>query len=292
MEQIPDLSGLIFKIRRFSVHDGPGIRTSVFLKGCPLNCVWCHSPEGISQEITIWHDNNICIACGECTKRCNNHALELSKDPEKQIIINRSLCTLNGDCINVCPTGALEYTGHTASVSEIVSEIEKDILYYESSGGGVTLTGGEPLNQPEFSIGILQECKNRMNIHSAIETSLFCERETLKRFLFLVDLFIVDMKIFDEKQHIRYTGKSNEIIKDNIRHLVSSGKNIVIRIPMIPGITDTEGNISAIENFVHNLDMNIPIEHLTYNVLAGNNYKRLGLSFSPGNPPTPQMGGF
>jgi pyruvate formate lyase activating enzyme len=204
--------------------------------------------------------------------------LELGKGPDKQIIINKNLCTTNGDCIQVCPTGALEFTGHIASVSEVVSEIKKDLLYYETSGGGVTLTGGEPLNQPEFSQQILEAC-NRMNVHSVIETSLFCDRETLKRFLPVVDLFIVDMKIFDERQHIRYTGKSNEIIKDNIRYLVSSGKNIVIRIPMIPGITDTEGNISAIENFVHNLNLNIPIEHLSYNPLAGNNYDRLGMEF-------------
>lgn len=292
MEKITDLTGTIFKIKRFSVHDGPGIRTSVFLKGCPLNCIWCHSPEGISSDITVWYDSSICIACGKCVKVCRNGALELQNEPDPHINIDRRLCTHNTDCINICPTGALQHTGYEATVSEIIEEIKKDMLYYETSGGGVTLTGGEPLYQPDFSLGILQECK-RLNVHSAIETSLYCERETLRRFLFLVDLFLIDLKIFDDKQHLIHTGKSNEIIKDNIRYLVSSGKNIVIRIPMIPGITDTEENKSAIEKFIHDLDPGIPIEHLSFNPLAGNNYERLGMRFKifPGNPPTPHMGG-
>ncbi len=278
MEKISELAGTIFKIKRFSVHDGPGIRTSVFLKGCPLNCIWCHSPEGISPDVSVWYDSSICIACGECVKVCRNGALELQNEPGPHINIDRKLCAHNGDCIANCPTGALQHTGYLTTVYEVIEEIKKDNLYYETSGGGVTLTGGEPMYQPDFSLGILREC-NRMNVHSAIESSLFCERETLIRFSLLVDLFIVDMKIFDETQHIRYTGKSNEIIKDNIRYLVSSGKNIAIRIPLIPGITDTKENISAIERFIHDLDPNIPIEKLRFNPLAENNYERLGLRF-------------
>ncbi len=281
-----DVKGIIFKIKRFSVHDGPGIRTAVFLKGCPLSCIWCHSPEGISSDISIWHDNNICIACGECIRVCKNNALELTNDPERQIFIDRKLCTLNGDCINVCPTGALQYTGYQTSVSEIIEEIKKDLLYYETSGGGVTLTGGEPLYQPEFSLEILEEC-NRLNVQTAIETSLYCDRETLKRLSFLVNLFIVDMKIYDEKQHIRFTGKSNEIIKDNIRYLVSSGRKLLIRVPMIPGITDAEENINAIQKFIHDLDPAIPIEYIPNNPLAGNNYKRLGIQYLLPHPPAP-----
>lgn len=278
MEKISELAGTIFKIKRFSVHDGPGIRTSVFLKGCPLNCIWCHSPEGISPDVSVWYDSSICIACGKCVKVCRNGALELQTESGPHINIDRKLCTNNGDCIASCPTGALQHTGYLTTVSEVIEEIKKDNLYYETSGGGVTLTGGEPMYQPDFSLGILREC-NRMNVHSAIESSLFCERETLIRFSLLVDLFIIDLKIFDETQHIRYTGKSNEIIKDNIRYLVSSGKNIAIRIPLIPGITDTKENISAIEKFIHDLNPNIPIEQLSFNPLAGNNYERLGLRF-------------
>ena len=142
MANSTEISGTIFKIKRFSVHDGPGIRTSVFLKGCPLNCIWCHSPEGISPEITIWYDKSLCIACGECVKACPNKALTLKINPEDLIEIDRQLCCLSGDCVKVCPTSAIQFTGITTSAADILAEVEKDMLFYKESGGGVTLTGG------------------------------------------------------------------------------------------------------------------------------------------------------
>jgi pyruvate formate lyase activating enzyme len=273
-----DTAGTIFKIKRFSVHDGPGIRTSVFLKGCPLNCIWCHSPEGINSAISIWHDKSLCIACGKCVQSCPNSALKLEQNAETYINIERTLCTISGDCVNICPTGAIQFTGSTINVTDIISEIEKDILYYKQSRGGVTLTGGEPLYQPGFATEILKACK-RKNIHTAIETSLFCERETIDRISDNVDLFIIDMKIFEKSKHIHYTGKSNDIIKDNFEYIAKSGKNILVRIPMIPGITDTEDNLNTCEKFVHGIDARILIEHISYNPLAENNYKRLGIPF-------------
>jgi pyruvate formate lyase activating enzyme len=273
-----EIRGTILKIKRFSVHDGPGIRTSVFLKGCPLSCIWCHSPEGIDQRITIWYDKNLCIACGECVKACPEDALVLKNDPDPGIVIDRQSCRLSGDCVSVCPTGAIQFTGSEISVAEILTEIEKDLLYYKESGGGVTLTGGEPLYQPEFAEEILKLCRKR-NIHTAIESSLFCDRKILSRFVDLVDLFIADIKIFDPKQHIRYTGKSNEIIKENIRYLADMRKDILIRIPLIENITDTEENKAAIKNFINNIDSRIPIEYLSYNPLAENNYKKLNIPF-------------
>jgi pyruvate formate lyase activating enzyme len=278
MANSTEVSGTIFKIKRFSVHDGPGIRTSVFLKGCPLNCIWCHSPEGISQDITIWYDKSLCIACGECVKACPNEALTLQINPENLIEIDRQLCCLSGDCVKICPTGAIQYTGIKTSAADILTEVEKDILYYKESGGGVTLTGGEPFYQAAFAEEILELFRKR-NIHTAIESSLFCEKETLNRFLNIVDLFIVDMKLFDLQQHIRYTGKSNEIIKENIRFLVESGKDILIRIPLVANITDTEENKAAIINFINTIDAGIPIEYLSYNPLAENNYKKLDIPF-------------
>jgi pyruvate formate lyase activating enzyme len=272
------MEGRIFKIRRFSVLDGPGIRTSVFLKGCPLNCIWCHSPEGISSEFSVWHDNNLCISCGECVKACMNKALRLTASKNSAILISRDLCTNNGDCINVCPTGAMQFNGSVAGVKDILTEIEKDLLYYIVSGGGVTLTGGEPLYQPDFSLEILKECRVR-NIHTAIETSLFCERETLKAIYDYVDLFIADVKIFDPELHLRFTGRSNEIILDNFRFLAESANNIIVRIPMIKDITDTEENKNAIRKFVNNIDDRIIVEYIPYNPLAENNYKRMGIPF-------------
>ncbi len=274
--------GTIFKIKRFSVHDGPGIRTSVFLKGCPLSCIWCHSPEGIGSEISIWHDQNLCIACGECVKNCPQKALKLVTQPQPQsrpcIRINRKLCSLNGNCVKVCPTGAIQFTGSKIRVSDIINEIEKDLLYYRMSGGGVTLTGGEPLFQPDFSAGILEACR-KMKIHTAIETCLFSDKKTIAHISEYVDLFLVDMKIFDNAEHINYTGKSNNIIKYNFENIAKSGKQVVVRIPMIEGITDSEENVNAIQKYVKKTNSRIHIEHITYNHLAANNYNRLGIPF-------------
>ena len=278
MEKIAERKGNIIKIKRFSVHDGPGIRTSVFLKGCPLQCIWCHSPEGISSEISVWYDKNLCIACGRCVGSCPNNALYLITDKEPYIVIDRKLCHISGNCVNICPSGAMQFTGSLFSVTDIMDEIEKDILYYQMSGGGITLTGGEPLYQPEFSEEILKACRKK-NINTAIETCLYYDREIIDHVIEYVDLFITDIKLFDQNQHIRYTGKSNEIIKDNFRYLAGSGKSIHVRIPMIEGITNTKENIDACESFVHKISEKITIEHISYNPLAGNNYKRLGMPF-------------
>ncbi|MEI6049251.1 MAG: glycyl-radical enzyme activating protein [Bacteroidota bacterium] len=278
MEKTPETEGKIFKIKRFSIHDGPGIRTAVFLKGCPLNCIWCHSPEGISPDISIWYNRNICIACGECVKACPENALQLVPDIKPFIQIDRNVCKISGDCVSTCPANALQFTGYKAKVSEIVNEIEKDIPYYQSSGGGITLTGGEPLYQADFSTEILEACKKR-EIHTAIETSLFCNREAISRVSDFVDLFIVDLKLFDPVQHKYYTGKTNETIKRNFRFIVKSDKAILVRIPLIKNITDTDENKNAIINFVHEANDKIPIEYIGFNSLAENNYKKLGIPF-------------
>jgi pyruvate formate lyase activating enzyme len=271
-------AGRIFKIKRFSVHDGPGIRTAVFLKGCPLNCIWCHSPEGISSEISIWYNKNICIFCGSCVNSCPNSALEMKEEGERHISIDRDKCRSTGDCVRICPTGAIQFTGTKTNVSDIISEIERDIIFYETSGGGVTITGGEPISQPGFLIGILNDCKSR-NIHTAIETSLFAEDEVIEKLIDLVDLFIVDLKLFDTDLHIKYTGKDNEMIKKNFKYIAGYGKEIIVRIPLIENITDTESNLTAIEMFVKEVNDRILIEKIKYNPLAENNYKRLGIPY-------------
>jgi pyruvate formate lyase activating enzyme len=278
MAQQSEKGGLIFKVKRFSIHDGPGIRTSVFLKGCPLNCIWCHSPEGKSYDISIWYNQNLCIGCGKCVKGCPTKALELTGNADPHIKINRRLCNISGKCVNICPTSALQFTGSETTVSEIINEIEIDQLYYESSGGGVTLTGGEPLFQPDFSAEILSECRKR-KIHTAIETSLFTNKESINIILDKTDLFIVDIKIYDPVQHKRYTGQPNEIIKENFRYIAAKGKAIQVRIPLIENITNTEDNLKAIAGFVRETRNDIQIEKISYNPLACNNYKKLGIPF-------------
>ena len=277
MENLTETVGNIFKIKRFSVHDGPGIRTSVFLKGCPLNCIWCHSPEGICSDITIWYNKSLCISCGECVKDCPEHALSLSY-PEQFINIDRKLCKLSGDCVRICPSGAIQFTGSLASVSDVMKEIVKDILYYTISGGGVTLTGGEPLYQPVFAREILEAC-NQRSIHTAVETSLFCDRSVIENTIDFIDLFIVDLKISDNVKHNNHTGKSNKIIRENFSHIVRSAKEVLVRIPMIPNITDNEDNINELLGFIHELNERIPVEYISYNPLAVNNYERLGIPF-------------
>lgn len=270
--------GIIFKIKRFSLHDGPGLRTSVFLKGCPLNCIWCHSPEGINQDISIWYNRNLCITCGQCVQTCPEKALSLISDDETYILISRRLCKVSGECVKICPSNALQFTGYKSSVLEIVSEIEKDNLFYTVSGGGVTLTGGEPLYQPVFTKALLEECRKRM-IHTAIETSLFCEKDTLDLISPLVDLFIVDLKIFESGRHKYYTGKVNETIKENFQYIARQEKNILVRIPLIENITDTNENISAIAGFVKETRKDIQIEKIGFNPLTENNYKKLGIPY-------------
>ena len=278
MVKIPEKEGTIFKIKRFSVHDGPGIRTSVFLKGCPMNCIWCHSPEGISKDISIWYNRNLCISCNQCIQVCPEKALAAFSDEEPNIQIDRELCKVSGECVRTCPSNALQFTGYRSTVSEIIGEIEKDMIFYDSSGGGITLTGGEPLLQPGFSSEILKESKDR-KIHTAIETSLYCEKEALDLLAEYVDLFIIDIKIFENSLHKYYTGKNNETIKENFLYLARQGKNILVRIPLIDNITDNRANLTAIVDFVKETRKDILIEKIDFNPLAENNYKKLGIPF-------------
>lgn len=271
------MEGSIFRIKRFSVHDGPGIRTSVFLKGCPLNCVWCHNPEGINSEITIWHNRNICISCGLCIRACDLKALTLKPD-ESKLSIDRLKCVNSGACVSICPSGALQFTGSITTVNHIITEVLKDKVFYDTSSGGLTLTGGEPLFQAEFSAAILKSCREE-GIHTAMETCLYSDRDNILKIIEHTDLFITDLKVFDAIAHKLYTGKSNEIILSNFRFLAESGKDMIVRIPLIPGITDTEENKESIRSYVSKIRFEIPIEYVNFNPLTRNNYDKLGIPY-------------
>jgi len=271
--------GEIFNIKRFSVHDGPGIRTTVFLKGCPLSCTWCHNPEGINREISVWYNRSICIACGECVKNCPENALTIEQPDGKYIVIDRSACSLNGKCVEVCPSGAITFTGWTASAEEILAEVLKDTVYYESSGGGVTLSGGEPLFQPAFCKAILESCR-KAGIDTALETCLYCDRSVLEDLIEVTDHFLVDMKIYDSGLHEKYTGRENSIIRSNIEFLTSSHKDIVVRVPLVKAITDTAENRRAIEEYINKINPGIPVEYLDYNPFTKSKYQKLGREFS------------
>jgi len=264
-------SGIIFDIRRFTIHDGPGLRSTVFLKGCPLDCKWCHNPEGKKSSIDLWHFKNKCIACHICVGKCPQKALSVSADKANHINIDKSLCNKCGICVSECPANALAFDGRLVTVKEIIQEVKKDKAFYEESHGGVTLSGGEPFYQRNFSRKILESCKTE-GINTIIETCLYTTRETIDDVVEFVDEFIIDIKIFAREEHIVHTRADNEIIKANFKYLANKVNPILVRIPLIPEFTATPENIQQIAQFVATTRSDIPIELINYNPLGRNKY--------------------
>ncbi len=280
----PSLSadcGLVFDIQRFSTHDGPGIRTTVFTKGCPLSCLWCQNPEGIELKRNLSYFKNKCIACGTCIGVCPEKAITFVSGNKKDgIAVDKAKCTQCGECVGVCPSMALAFDSKYMTVKQVMDEVVKDTAFF-GDFGGVTLSGGDPFYQWEFTLAVLKACK-AANLRTAIETSLYASPQILDLFLPYLDLLIADMKVFDAEKHLRYTGKDNELIKENFRFLdafLRSGKTmpqILVRIPMIPGYTATEDNIRSVAEFIHTLSPKIQMELLNYNPLAKSKYNLLG----------------
>ena len=241
--------GLVFDIKRFAVHDGKGIRSTVFLKGCPLRCAWCHNPEGMVKKRRVWWVENHCIGCGACVNSCPRKAITADK---KGMHVNPALCKGCSTCIDGCPTGAMRWDSKEMTVDEVMEVIRRDSIAYKKSGGGVTISGGEPTGeQAEFALAILRECKKE-GFRTAIESSLYTRPEILEQFEDVVNDFIADIKIFDEERHKEATGVSNKRILENIRDLTSRHK-LLLRTPMIPGYTSDLENIRAIGEFVRKL---------------------------------------
>ena len=265
-------SGMIFDISKYAIHDGPGIRTTVFFKGCPLHCWWCHNPEGQDLGPELVYRKSRCIGCGECAKNCQQEAISLGN---QYISVNRENCVMCGNCSRVCPSDALSIAGKQTSVKEILEEIEKDETFYDESGGGVTLSGGEPLLQPDFLNALLDKCKEKA-IHTTVDTCGFAKCEIIDRICGKVDLFLYDIKTMDDKMHRKYTGASNEQILKNLKKLAENGSSIVISFPIIPSINDDDENVTRTAKFISSLPNIQQVNLLPYHRAGIEKYNNLG----------------
>jgi pyruvate formate lyase activating enzyme len=243
------IKGLVFDIKKYAIHDGPGIRTTVFFKGCPLNCLWCHNPESWQSRAELSFRESRCVGCGQCAETCLRGAISFV---ENQPVTNPDKCILCGRCVDVCVAGARQIIGHEMTVSQVMAEVERDVIFYDQSGGGVTFSGGEPLMQPDFLVALLNQCR-AMNIHTAVDTSCYTEPEIMEMVVNKADLFLCDIKHIDNKMHERFTGVGNDLILDNIRLISQTGKKIIIRIPIVPGFNDDPANIEASGEFAASL---------------------------------------
>jgi pyruvate formate lyase activating enzyme len=273
------VKGKVFDIKKFAIHDGPGIRSTLFLKGCPLKCIWCHNPEGIEDRINLWYFERKCIQCDSCLSVCPNLALTKGTEGEPYIKIDHEKCDSSGACVTECPTTALTFDSYELNVEEAVEKLLQDQIFYEQSGGGITISGGDPLFQHDFSKSVLKQCKDA-GVHTAIETCMFARKEIFQSFFELVDLFIVDLKFLDETEHIKYTGTGNQLILSNFRSLVETKQDVLVRIPLIPKITATEKNIKDIALFVKDVCPDMEIELINFNPLAENKYRLMGKEYA------------
>jgi len=274
--------GLIFDIKRFAIHDGPGIRTTVFFKGCPLSCWWCHNPESQSPSPELMVRPARCQeVCRECISRC--HVQAISK--RNGIVVEREKCDTCMTCVETCLSEALQMVGRVARVKELIAEIEKDIVFFDESKGGVTFSGGEPLMQPAFLASLLRACKKR-GIHTSLDTSGHTSFRTIEGILDTVDLFIYDIKLLDEKSHKMYTGVSNRLILKNFERLIKLHDDVEVRVPLIPRITDTEENISSLLMFLSSLDKVRNVVLLPFHNSAKKKYEGLDRENRMGNTST------
>ena len=269
------MTGIVFNIQRFSVNDGPGIRTTVFLKGCPLHCKWCHNPESISPGSEIMLREDRCIRCGNCFAICEQHAV---RQADGGFATDREICIQCGRCVDDCYSEARVLVGKEMTVIEVLAEVIKDVPFYDQSGGGVTFSGGEPLLQHEFLFSALQACKDR-SIHTAVDTSGYGTPEVLEKVSPSVDLFLYDLKTLNDAKHRDFTRVPNRLILENLGRLVEWRKTIIVRIPIIPGINDSLEEIRNIGAYVESLKNIQEIDLLPYHTSGTEKYRRLGLDY-------------
>jgi pyruvate formate lyase activating enzyme len=276
----------VFDIKRFSINDGDGIRTTIFLKGCPLACKWCQNPEGLIPEIRLWYARNICVGCKSCIAACEENALRWD---DRGVAIDHASCTRCSECVVACPTGAIRFDAREMSVAEALEEIKKDRPFY-GTDGGVTLSGGECMVSPAFSLGVLRGCRE-CGINALIETSLYARPEIVDAFAETTDKIIADIKLIDPARHYLATGVDNALILSNIRRLAQQDTNLLIRVPLIPGFTDDKENMRGIAQFVASLGREIPVELLNFNPMCREKYESLRKTyqFDPDEREIPQQ---
>ena len=280
---------LIFDIRRYSINDGPGIRITIFMKGCPLKCKWCQNPESQSPEMQKLYTASKCIGAQECIEVCPEEALTLTPDG---IVTDSEACTLCGKCADACPTKAIEMSGKLYSAEELINIIEKERVHIDQSGGGVTFSGGEPLMHPEFLIEMLKAC-GKIGLHRVVDTSGFAETKTLLEVARHTDLFLYDLKLMDPQKHKQWTGVSNQLILKNLKILAETGANINIRIPLIKNVNADEKEIRRMSEFISKLPNKISDSEITgpkmpvvnllpYHKIASGKYKKLEIPYGEG----------
>ena len=275
--------GTIFDIQRFAVHDGPGIRTTVFLKGCPLKCLWCHNPESRETDAEISFLPEKCIGCSYCVRVCPNRCHLIENDEH---LFNRDRCERCGLCTHQCYARALEIVGREATVGEVLDEVLKDRPFYETSGGGMTISGGEPMAQFEFTMALLAAAKEN-DLHTCLETCGCAPFEQYSRILRLVDIFMYDLKDVDTHRHQEHIGVGNELILENLKRIDDCGGTLILRCPIVPGFNDRQDHFSGIVAAANGLSNVLEIHVLPYHPLGRSKSTRIGKTYPLEDMPFP-----
>jgi pyruvate formate lyase activating enzyme len=280
-----EITGTIFDIKKYAIHDGPGIRTTVFFQGCPLSCWWCHNPESQSRRPVLLYRPNRCVLCGTCVDECPQNGIAIRPHPNPTpngrgafATTNPAKCDVCGKCADACYYGAREISGKEMSVTEVLAEIERDVPFFDQSGGGVTFSGGEPLLQRQFLATLLKECKKR-EIHTVVDTSGFAAWEVIEGIRNDVDLFLYDLKLMDDERHKKYTGVSNKLVLRNLKHLAKSDTQTMVRIPLIPGVNNDEDNLRQSAAFITGLPNSPSVELVGYHDTATAKYESINKTY-------------